>query len=177
MSDVSRRLILRSAAGLGLAAAFPSLAFGKSNERFVALRSIHTGESVDLVYWRNGQYLPDAMAAIERQLRDHRTGEVYPIDPRLIDYAVDVREALGSNQRFEVISGYRSPKTNKMLASRSSGVAKRSMHMRGMAIDIRLNGKPLTRVRDTAVGMKRGGVGYYRKSGFLHLDLGRPRNW
>ncbi len=146
-------------------------------ERSLSLRSIHTQEVTEVTYWRDGRYLPKALAALEHQLRDHRTGNMHAIDPRLYDVLVAVQHALGRQDQYEVISGYRSPQTNRMLSGRSSRVAKKSLHMRGLAIDVRLPGTPLRKLRDPAVGLNAGGLGYYSSSGFIHVDLGRPRAW
>ncbi|MFT5390588.1 MAG: hypothetical protein ACI8PT_000774 [Gammaproteobacteria bacterium] len=177
MTERSRRRFLGAITGAGITAALPRFATASVPQRTLALTSIHTHESVEVMYWRNGQYLPNALSTLHHQLRDHRTGDVHAIDPRLLDLLVELRDAVGSSNHFDVISAYRSPRTNRMLAARSSGVAKKSLHMRGLAIDIRLPGENLRKVRDTAIDMKRGGVGYYAKSGFIHLDLGRPRTW
>jgi len=141
------------------------------------LHSTHTGERIDLVYWREGRYLRGALRRLARMLRDHRTGDVHPIHPRLFDYLVALRAQVERDERFEVISGYRSPKTNRMLRAHSSGVAKHSLHMDGKAIDIRLPGVRLATLRDAAIGLRRGGVGFYPRSDFIHVDVGRPRTW
>lgn len=145
--------------------------------RNLALVNLHTGEKLSCCYWRSGAYLAEALADVARVLRDHRTGEVHPIDPRLLDLLTQLSSRLGASQPFEVISGYRSPKTNAKLHAKSSGVATRSLHMQGKAIDVRLPGVPLTRLRDTALALQAGGVGYYPKSNFVHVDVGRVRRW
>lgn len=145
--------------------------------RRLAFENLHTGEHLSATYWHGGRYDGDALAAIDRVLRDHRTGEVAPIDRRLLDLLHRLHAAMGSAAPFQVISGYRSPTTNAALAARSGGVARKSFHMQGMAIDIRLPGRPLSRVRDAALRMKAGGVGYYEKSDFVHVDVGPVRWW
>lgn len=181
MGDVTRRRILFAASSLGLAATLPHISLanvGKyEGERSLALKSIHTHEALEVVYWRDGQYLPDALTALGHHLRDHRTGDIHPMNPALFDFLVKLRELGGSNGQFEVISGYRSPRTNRMLAARSRGVAKRSLHMQGKAVDVRLPGTALRILRDGAIDLQLGGVGYYARSGFIHLDLGPPRSW
>jgi len=181
MNDGSRRRFLFAASSLSLAAAVPRVALanvGKDlGERSLALKSIHTREALDVVYWRDGRYLRGALSALGHQLRDHRTGDIHPMNPTLFDLLVKLRDESGNDGRFEVISGYRSPRTNRMLAARSRGVAKRSLHMQGKAIDVRLPGTSLRKLRDAAVDLHLGGVGYYAKSGFVHLDIGRPRTW
>jgi uncharacterized protein YcbK (DUF882 family) len=137
----------------------------------------HTGEALDLVYRKHGQYLTDAMRRIDWLLRDHRTGDVHPIDPALLDLLASVHARVDAGPRvFEVISGYRSPATNGMLQSRG-GVASQSLHLSGKAVDVRIPGVALARLRDAALSMKAGGVGYYPKSGFVHIDTGRVRSW
>lgn len=145
--------------------------------RELSFRNLHTGETLRAAYWEGGQYQPDALAEINHILRDHRTGEVYPMERDLLNLLSDLKRGLDVQEPFEIISGYRSPKTNAKLAAGSNGVAKRSLHMRGMAIDVRVPGVELATLRDTAVAMERGGVGYYPKSGFIHVDIGRFRTW
>lgn len=144
----------------------------------LAFMNTHTSESLSVVYRDGDRYLTEAMARIDRVLRDHRTGEVHPIDPALLDQLDRLAGLLGvGKQPYHVISGYRSPTSNARLAARSGGVATRSLHMSGRAIDIRIPGVPLARVREAALDMKVGGVGYYPKSDFVHLDTGRVRHW
>ena len=145
--------------------------------RSLALHNLHTGESLDTVYWADGAYSRAALAAANTVLRDFRTDEVAPIDVRLFDLLHDLRSGLGSTDAFHVISGYRSPRTNAKLAAKGAGVARKSLHMRGMAIDVRLPDRDLKQLHQAAKAMKRGGVGLYRKSNFVHLDVGRPRYW
>lgn len=152
-------------------------ALPQAGTRTLGLLSTHTDEKITATYWRDGVYDKGALRDIDYVLRDHRTGEVAPIDPQLLDLLVELHRRAGSRKEFQVISGYRSPKTNAMLASGSGGVAKRSLHMDGKAIDIRLHDVALADLRQTALGMKAGGVGYYRKSDFIHVDTGRVRQW
>ena len=137
----------------------------------------HTGKRLDVAYKRNGEYVPDALNEINAFLQDFRTGESAEIDPQLLDLIYDLRQEFGGEGTYEVISAYRSPKTNDMLRSRSSGVAKNSQHLLGKAIDVRLTGVELPKLRDTAIAMQRGGVGYYERSNFIHVDTGRVRRW
>jgi uncharacterized protein YcbK (DUF882 family) len=132
-----------------------------------------------VVYWRDGDYNPDALEQINHFLADFRTGDLAEIDPALLDIIYDVRASLGSDGTYEVISAYRSPKTNEMLRGRSasSGVAKNSQHLLGKAIDVRLEGVPTAKLRDAAIRLQRGGVGYYEESDFVHMDTGRVRRW
>ena len=117
------------------------------------------------------------MESISDFLKDFRNGEKIAIDPALLEFLYDLQRTLGSTGTFEVISAYRSPQTNEMLRSRSNGVARRSQHLLGKAIDVRLDDVDLATLRDTAIAMKRGGVGYYPRSNFVHLDAGRVRRW
>lgn len=156
----------------------PTIGYGYSGgSRRLNFYHTHTGESLDIVYREGADYLPGALGSINRFLRDFRTGESHPIDPNLIDQLHDIQLALGNSGRFEIISGYRSPKTNNMLASKSSGVAKRSLHMQGRALDIRITDVPTANLRAAALELQRGGVGYYPKSKFIHVDTGRVRRW
>lgn len=145
--------------------------------RELALVHTHTRERVALVYAVEHTYVPDALTALNRFLRDHYSGAVAPIDPRLFDLLHQVQALVGGTQPFEVISGYRSPATNEILrTTRGGGVARHSLHMEGRAIDVRLPGVPLTDVRDAAASLKAGGVGYYAGQ-FVHIDTGRVRRW
>jgi uncharacterized protein YcbK (DUF882 family) len=149
----------------------------QSGERTLSLVSTHTNEKLKATYWRNGAYDKGALRDIDHVLRDHRTGEVARMDTDLLDLLVELHRRTGSRKPFQIISGYRSPKTNAMLASASGGVAKRSLHMDAKAIDIRLADVALSDLRQAALGMKAGGVGYYKKSNFIHVDTGRVRQW
>jgi len=166
-------------AGVPAAAAGPAVSGDRVEDLArLAFVNTHTSESLDVVYREGQRYLTRAMARIDHLLRDHRTGEVHPIDPALLDQLDRLAAMLGAgSDPYHVISGYRSPRSNSMLAARSGGVAKKSLHMSGRAIDIRIPGVPLARVHEAALAMKAGGVGYYPKSDFVHLDTGRIRNW
>jgi uncharacterized protein YcbK (DUF882 family) len=175
---ISRRKFLK----LGmLAAALPLPAYASQGlsvaERRLGFNNLHTGETLDLPYWIEGNYVPETLAEINHVLRDFRTGQVAAIDTGLLDLLHRVNAALGVSQPFQVISGYRSPASNQMLSSHSSGVAKHSLHMEGKAIDIRLPGIPLADLRRAGLMLKGGGVGYYPGSNFVHLDVGRIRTW
>jgi uncharacterized protein YcbK (DUF882 family) len=146
-------------------------------ERSLSFHNLHTGESLARPYRVGDTYISSSLAEFDRLLRDFRTGEVKPIDPALLDFLHDLRIAIGGDQPFHVISGYRSPKTNAQLASKSGGVAKKSLHMKGMAIDVRLPHQDLDKLRQAAIGLRLGGVGYYPGSDFVHLDTGRVRFW
>jgi uncharacterized protein YcbK (DUF882 family) len=143
----------------------------------IALSNLHTGERLQIEYFREGAYVPDAMASIEALLRDFRTGDKHAIDPKLMDYLVDVAAQAGKAASYSVISGYRSPATNERLHEHSSGVSQHSLHMQGRAIDVRLSGVDCKDLAAQAEELKRGGVGYYRASNFVHLDTGAFRTW
>ena len=145
--------------------------------RRVAFQNLHTGEKLEAVYWEQGCYVPDALAAVNRVLRDYRTGDEHMMDPRLLDLLHQVHGAVGRKAPFQVISGYRSPKTNAMLHERSSGVAGKSLHMEGMAIDVRVEGVALDHLHKAALDLSEGGVGFYPTSDFVHMDVGRVRRW
>jgi len=140
----------------------------------------HTGERLDVVYRRGDHYIPEALDKLDHFLRDHRTGDVRHFDPRLFDLLHDLTASLGdSGGEIDVICGYRTPRSNEFLRTRSphTGVAKHSLHMQAEAIDIRLRGIPTSELRDAALRLHRGGVGYYRSSDFVHVDVGRVRHW
>jgi uncharacterized protein YcbK (DUF882 family) len=137
----------------------------------------HTGESLRTCYFENGQYTAASLKDLNHLLRDHRTGESHQIDPQLFDVLHALALCAECEPQFEIISGYRSPATNSALHAKSKGVASGSLHMQGKAIDVRLHGAACDRLRDLAMGMQCGGVGYYAKSNFVHLDTGRVRFW
>ncbi|ANP47648.1 DUF882 domain-containing protein [Candidatus Viadribacter manganicus] len=145
--------------------------------RQLSFLNTHTGDTFVGAYWERGDYVTDAMSAINQVMRDHRSGEVHAIDPRLLDQLHTLKGLVGASSPFQIISGYRSPVTNAALHEQSSGVATRSLHMEGRAIDIRVRGVELPRLRDAALGMSAGGVGYYEASDFIHVDTGRVRRW
>lgn len=141
------------------------------------IRHAHTGETFSGVYRVGNKYLPEAFERLNYVLRDFRTNEVFPMDPRVVDIICQVQRNAGSRERLNILSGYRSPKTNAMLRSNSSGVAKNSYHMYGQAIDIRIPGYNTEKLRKVALNLKAGGVGYYPRSGFVHVDTGDVRSW
>jgi uncharacterized protein YcbK (DUF882 family) len=178
-----RTLITGGLAAFTLLAARPAFAVVATPPvttapRLLKFQNLHTGESCKAEYWCDGQYLPDGLSEIARVLRDHRSGDVHPIDQKLLDTLVLLQDRLGmTTAPFQVISGYRSPASNAKLAAASSGVAKHSLHMDAKAIDIRVPGIELTHVRDAARELKAGGVGFYAASNFVHVDTGRVRFW
>ena len=160
-----------------VAAPVASTRSGANAPRWLKLHNIHTQEKLEAVYFEKGEYVPDAVEALDKVLRDFRTGDVHPMNPRLFDTLADLAKKTDTKAHFQVISGYRSPKTNAMLNERSAQVAKRSLHMDGKAIDIYLEDVALDRVRAAALDLGRGGVGYYPSSNFVHLDVGPVRRW
>lgn len=160
----------------------PSLAFAQtplssSKKKELSFRNLHTDEKLRVTYWKNGAFDQSAMAKIYHVLRDFRTGDVYPISANLIDLLHDLQGKLRIDGPIEIISGYRSPQTNASLRSQSDGVARQSYHMKGLATDIRMEGISLRRLQTTALFMGRGGVGFYPKSDFVHIDVGPVRRW
>jgi uncharacterized protein YcbK (DUF882 family) len=145
--------------------------------RTLSFRHTHTGEALSLAYAAGDAYLADALARIDWFLRDFRNGESRAIDPRLLDQLHTLRAVTGTKAPYEVISGYRSPATNELLQQRGGGVATHSLHLEGRAIDVRLADVPLADLRDAAVSLRTGGVGFYAQSQFVHLDTGRVRRW
>ena len=140
----------------------------------------HTNERLDIVYRRGDVYLPDALDRLDHYLRDYRTGDIHKYDPRVFDLLHELTSTLGRpDAEIDVVCGYRTPRTNEFLRSRSvrTGVARHSLHMQAEAIDIRLPGVPTAQLRDAALQLHRGGVGYYRSSDFVHVDVGRVRHW
>lgn len=155
----------------------PSTLLARFEERSLSFYHTHTSKELSLVYFKNGRHIPSALTKINHFLKDFRTGETHPIDPTLLDILHDLKQATGSKEVFEVISGYRSPQTNTMLRGNSGGVASHSLHMSGKAIDIRLPSVKTGQLHRIAKAFQRGGVGYYPQSDFIHLDTGRVRTW
>lgn len=143
----------------------------------VSFRNAHTGEKFKGVYRIGSYYVPGAFRKINRVLRDHRTGDIHPIDPELIDILSQVQKDCRCGTYLDILSGYRSPKTNNMLRRNTKGVAKQSYHLKGQAADIRVPGSSTKKVRNTARALRVGGVGYYPRSGFVHVDTGDVRTW
>jgi uncharacterized protein YcbK (DUF882 family) len=138
----------------------------------------HTGERLNIVYRDGAGYDPQSLGRLNRYLRDHRTSEIHEYDPRVFDLLYDLTTALGNpNLEIDVVCGYRTPWSNEFLRAHGHGVARHSLHMQAMAIDIRIPGVPTAHVRDAALALHRGGVGYYAASDFVHVDVGRVRRW
>lgn len=158
-------------AGLGLSIA------GATGVRSVTLHNINTGDNLRLDYWANGRYIPDALGAASRVLRDHHDGSHHRIDPRLLDILYALRKLTGAGTPFQVICGYRSPRTNASMRRSRRGVSSHSLHMLGKAVDIRLPGVGLDHLHRAALRLHGGGVGYYPSSNFVHVDSGPVRTW
>ena len=142
------------------------------------LFNTHTGKRLDIVYRRGESYISEALTRLDEYLRDHRTGEVRHYDPRVFDLLNDLNTKLGRpNSEIDIVCGYRSPWSNEFLRMQGHGVAVHSLHMQAMAIDIRMPGVKTAILRDTALALHRGGVGYYAKADFVHVDVGRVRRW
>ena len=172
-----RRLVL---AGLGAGALLmaPAAAFAnRSRSRILSFYHTHTGEKLRVAYAEGGHHIPEALAEVNQFLRDFRSGEAHPMDPRLLDILHHLQQATGGKGPFEIISAFRSPQTNQMLRANGGGVARRSLHMEGKAMDIRLRGVDTRRLRQAALELQAGGVGYYPSSDFIHVDTGRVRSW
>lgn len=180
--NIERRDILKLSGGALLGGLLPLFPMKSAEARaysawHIDFRNAHTGESFSGVYRVGDKYLPDAFRRINHVLRDFRTGEVFPMDPRVIDLLKIVHDRTGRKGPFEVLSGYRSPKTNAMLRDASTGVARNSLHMYGQALDIRMPGYNTKNIHTIARKLRVGGVGYYPKSNFVHIDTGKVRSW
>ena len=152
--------------------------FSPEPEYRLRLFHTHTGERLDIIYRRGDRYLPEALARLDEYLRDHRTGDIHHYDPRVFDLLHDLTAKLGQPDfEINIVCGYRSPWSNEFLRTHGHGVALHSLHMQAMAIDIRIPGVQTSRLRDAALELHRGGVGYYAQSNFVHVDVGRVRRW
>ncbi|MGK2905847.1 MAG: YcbK family protein [Desulfuromonadales bacterium] len=181
--DMNRRKLIK----IGLLAslvcvnplpAWAGYALNGARERSLSLLNTHTGEGLQkVVYWEQGSYVRDALNELNYLLRDHRTDEIHVIDPAILDLMAAISRKVEAKHPFEIISGYRSPLTNATLRKSSKGVAKHSYHMQGKAVDLRLPGVPLKVVHRAALNLRRGGVGYYPKSDFVHIDCADVRSW
>ena len=175
---IDRRGFLTAGAAILASAVFiPQSAFATANRRTLLLHETHSFETASVNYWIDGWYDPDALHRLSIFLRDWRTDEVAPIDPRLLDVMALLQERLGADEPIDVVCGYRSPTTNATLANQRGGVARNSYHVRGQAADIRLPHRPLAALRQVAAELAVGGVGYYPRSNFVHVDTGPVRTW
>lgn len=166
------------AAGALLLPAFARAGEAVPAARRLRLYNTHTAESLDVTYFEQGSYHADALAEIDHLLRDFRANQSAPMARGLIDLVHDLTLRLETDARIEVISGFRSPATNDLLRrTGGGGVARRSLHMDGMAMDLRIPGRQLAHVRDAAIALQRGGTGFYPRENFVHVDTGRVRRW
>lgn len=180
---LSRRNFLKLTTGsVALASISPIISHASASQapalpREIALRNIHTGEKLKVCFFDGNQFVDEALDEIDHLCRDFRQNETFPIDRRLLVQLDMVQQKLGKQSEIQIISGYRSPATNQMLRANSNGVAKKSKHMLGKAIDFRIAGVDLKQVHRATKSLKAGGVGYYPESGFIHIDTGRVRYW
>lgn len=178
--SVSKRQFLGCLGGVASCAMLPLAsvsALQQPHQRALSFHHLHTGERLTSTYWNGTAYEEQELNMVNTLLRDFRTGEVHPIEHRLLDILHTVQVELSVEAPYQVIGGFRSTATNAMLRKRSNGVAKKSLHMEGRAIDVRIQGVDSKLLREVAADLRLGGVGYYRRSNFVHLDTGRPRVW
>lgn len=180
--DSKRRRFLSAASGVTALCAFPMVAraitLDAPRQRDLSMHHTHTREKIALTYAVGRQYVPEALTDLDHFLRDHYSGLVGRMDPGLYDIMHALRSSLRARAPYQIISGYRAPHTNERLrTTRGGGVARRSLHMDGKAVDLRIPGVPLKELRDAALELKLGGVGYYPGSDFVHVDTGRVRSW
>ena len=175
-----RRFLGMGACATGLSL-FPRLALAQSRagtfEKSLAFYNTHTGETLKRVYWFRGRYLPDALQAFNRILRDHHVDEIRSIDPELLDLLHAIGTEVDATEPFHIVSAYRSPITNAILRQQNPRVAEDSLHIQGKAVDIKMPGCSTAVLRRAAVALHRGGVGYYRGAQFVHVDTGPVRSW
>ncbi len=179
-TNIFRRNFLKTSCALITTSALPNLLLANTDnkvEKTLEFVNLHTHETLTSSYWTNGEHDPSSLFLINHVLRDHRANESIHIDTDLLDLLHTLHDLTGSNSPYHVISAYRSPQTNEKLRKQGNGVAKRSMHMQGKAIDVRLPDIKLQDLRDAAISLQAGGVGYYAKSNFIHIDTGKPRSW
>lgn len=181
-SRLSRRALLGAFAATAVAAAptysnAAGFLRGGGDIRRLKMYSGRTGESIDTIYWIEGQYIGEAIAEVNRFFRDWRNGQTYQIDTRTIDIIAATQNLLDNEQPYTLISGYRSPQTNAMLRANSSGVARNSLHLQGKAADLRMQGRSVSQLARAAAACRAGGVGRYSGSDFVHMDCGPVRTW
>ena len=177
---ISRRDLLALGLVTAASAVFPfNVAASEkvSSQKELSFYNVYTHENLKAVYWKDGMYLPEGLATINHIFRDSRTGREREININLLDLLFEVKEHMKSKEPYHIISGYRTPKSNAILGKRNKGVAKNSLHMYGKAVDISMPGYSLRGIRKVAMKLKSGGIGYYPRSKFLHLDVGEVRYW
>lgn len=174
-----RRFLTHTTCGVLCSAFVPQIALAASpdKEKVIRMNNLHTGETLTSCYFDGRQYVASELDKINHLCRDFRRNEVHPIDRQLLTQLQAIQDLLGVDKEVQIISGYRSPATNDMLRSKSGGVAKKSFHMQGKAIDFRLPGVRISQVRKAALSLNAGGVGYYPESHFIHIDSGPVRRW
>ncbi len=182
--SLSRRRLLQLSTGALIAGASlaPNVVWAKRSkletvEKKLDLYNYHTGERVKAVYWAKGDYITETIDDINHVLRDRRTDEATDMDPKLLDFMFDIAQKVDAREPFFIVSAYRSPKTNARLRKRRKGVAKNSQHIYGKAADFYIPGRKLSSIRKAALSLRSGGVGYYPRSNFVHVDTGRVRAW
>jgi uncharacterized protein YcbK (DUF882 family) len=177
----SRRSFLKAAASVSLLTLSGTGVLNAAAKcpprKVLDLKNIHTGDKLRLTYFERGLYIDDALQEISYLMRDYHTGDMHPIDPALLDLLYDLKLELGLDKSFLVSSGYRSPRTNARLRKRNRNVSPHSLHMQGRAIDLHVEGLETRRIRNAALALRRGGVGYSRRANFVHLDTGNFRTW
>lgn len=179
----TRRTILKAGALLTACVSMPGLAHAstsasfRTNARALSLINPHTGDKLKTVYWEKGSYSNESLKDISYIMRDMHTGEMSPIDPRLIDILYSLRAKLETSKPFEIVCGYRTPRSNAFIYKHEKGVGKNSYHMYGRAVDIRLADRSASQIQHAAWSLQKGGVGYYPKAGFVHIDTGGIRRW
>ena len=173
---LARRRLVFAGAGAGALLLAPAAAVA-ARPRSLSFYHTHTGERLRVTFAEGGRHIPEALDEINRFLRDFRSGEAHPMDPQLLEILHALQQQTGGKGPFEIISAYRSPQTNEMLRNKSNGVAQGSLHMEGKAMDVRLRGVDTRKLREAALGLQAGGVGYYQSSDFIHVDTGRVRYW
>ncbi len=179
----TRRVLLGGLASLTVMAAAPALASapavlrGAGQFRKLSMINDRTGEWLNTVYWADGEYIPDALEAVNHILRDWREDEACRMDPRVLDILAATQRLLDCGEPFEIVSGYRTPATNAMLRNRSRGVAKNSYHVKGMAVDVTMKSRSVAQISRAGLELGGGGVGRYSRSDFVHLDCGPVRKW
>jgi len=149
----------------------------RPSERSLSFEHLHTGEKLRAVYWKHGRYIRPSLKQINFIMRDHRINQVKAIDPKLLDILWNLARSLETRQPFQIVSGYRSKQTNQLLRAHSDSVARRSLHIEGRAIDLKIENRDASRIRSAAIALKAGGVGYYPDAGFVHVDSGDVRTW
>lgn len=175
---MTRRTFLQHLSYMSLGTVLmPQMLFADDSPRLINLYNIHTDEYLDITYYKNGSYLPDALLRIDQIMIDRRSGDTTAMDTKLIDTLYSLQTLSNTKEPLEIICGYRSPATNAHMSQPGSGVAKHSFHTLGKAADIHIQNLTLEQSRALALTLQAGGVGYYPKSGFIHVDVGPIRQW